>query len=224
VSSSKASLRQDVGPMRPKTLLRRKEVLGVVYELIAEHGIDGVTMRQVAQASGLSTGTINYHFKSRHNLVIKALEAAYELPSDWQAYEGSPLAQLRRLASGYIFRTARERFWLFWINYTAQSTRDDEMRRHQNDRYEKQRRFWAELLRAAIAAGEVDRNLDPQEAADDILLTAQALVIRQMQSPTSATREMARKVLDKKFSEFSLKRRRPKPAVSGGGSIQSAKG
>jgi AcrR family transcriptional regulator len=196
-----------VSSSRPKTLERRKELLGVVYELISEHGIDGVTMRQIADAAGISTGTINYHFKNRNNLVILALEAAYELPADWRSYDGSPLAQLQRLASGYIFRSPRERFWLFWINYTAYSTRDEEMRRHQNDRNKQQQKFWAELLKAGIAAGEVDPAIDPEKTADELLLTAHALVIRQIQSPTPATRESARAVLDAKFSEFARKGR-----------------
>ena len=200
--------KQEIGSVsssRPKTLQRRKELLGVVYELISEHGIDAVTMRQIAQAADISTGTINYHFKNRHNLVILALEAAYELPEDWRSYEGSPLAQLQRLASGYIFRSSRERFWLFWINYTAQSTRDDEMRRRQNDRYEKQRKFWKELLKAGIAAGEIDTAIDPEKTADDLLLTGHALVLRQIQSPTPATRELARALLADKFAEITRK-------------------
>src|SRR5258708_27022174 len=145
----------DVGTVdsaRPKTLKRRKEVLGVVYEAISESGVDGVTMRQIAEAADISTGTINYHFKNKHNLLILAMEAAYELPEDWEVYNGSPFSQLHRLAMGYVFRTARDRFCRFWINYTAHSTRDDDIRAHQNTRYERQRKFWGELLRDGIAA------------------------------------------------------------------------
>ena len=58
---------------RPKTLKRRKELLGVVYEAVSEHGVDGVTMRQIGEAAGISTGTINYHFKNKYNLLIAAL-------------------------------------------------------------------------------------------------------------------------------------------------------
>jgi AcrR family transcriptional regulator len=210
--------KQEIGSVfssRPKTLQRRKELLGVVYELISEHGIDAVTMRQIGEAAGISTGTINYHFKSRHNLVILALEAAYELPDDWRSYEGSPLAQLQRLASLYIFRSPRERFWLFWVNYLAHSTRDEEMRRRQNERYEKQRKFWVELLKAGMKAGEVDPDVDPQKTADDLLLTAHALVLRQIQSPTPATRELAKSVLDDKFSGFARKGHGLKQVVTG---------
>ncbi|HEY0800082.1 MAG TPA: TetR/AcrR family transcriptional regulator [Steroidobacteraceae bacterium] len=201
---------------RPKTLKRRKELLGVVYEAVSESGVDGVTMRQIGEAAGISTGTINYHFKNKHNLLILALEAAYELPEDWQAYEGSPFSQLQRLAMGYVFRSARDRFWRFWINYTAHSTRDEEMRQHQNDRYERQLKFWGDLLRDAIAAGEVDPDVDPRSAANELLLIAQGLVVRQIQSPTPAIREEASTILSDRFDLLAAKkpgaRRRVLPA------------
>jgi AcrR family transcriptional regulator len=184
---------------RPKTLQRRKELLGVV---VSESGVDGVTMRQIAEAAGISTGTINYHFKNKHNLLILALEAAYELPEDWKVYEGSPFSQLQRLAMGYVFRSAKDRFWRFWINYTAHSTRDEEMRQHQNVRYERQLRFWRDLLRASIEAGEVDPEIDPNAAANELLLIAQGLVIRQIQSPAPTTRDEARAILTERFDRL----------------------
>jgi AcrR family transcriptional regulator len=190
---------------RPKTLQRRKELLGVVYEAISESGVDGVTMRQIAEAAGISTGTINYHFKNKHNLLILALEAAYELPEDWKVYEGSPFSQLQRLAMGYVFRSSRDRFWRFWINYTAHSTRDEEMRQHQNTRYERQRKFWGELLRDGIAAGEVDPDVDPEREANDLLLIAHGLVLRQLQSPTPANREEAGEILSERFNRLAAK-------------------
>ena len=203
-----ASKKTDVGTVdsaRPKTLKRRKEVLGVVYEAVSESGVDGVTMRQIAEAAEISTGTINYHFENKHNLLILAMEAAYELPEDWEVYKGSPFSQLQRLAMGYVFRTSRDRFWRFWINYTAHSTRDEEMREHQNTRYERQRKFWGELLRDGIAAGEVDPEVDPERAANELLLIAHGLVLRQLQSPTAANRDEARDILTERFDHLAAK-------------------
>jgi len=205
---ARVSKKADVGTVdsaRPKTLKRRKEVLGVVYEVVSESGVDGVTMRQLAEAADISTGTINYHFKNKHNLLILAMEAAYELPEDWEIYKGSPFSQLRRLAMGYVFRTPRDRFWRFWINYTAHSTRDEEMREHQNTRYERQRKFWGELLRDGIVAGEVDPEVDPERAANELLLIAHGLVLRQLQSPTAANRDEARDILTERFDRLAAK-------------------
>jgi AcrR family transcriptional regulator len=205
---ARASKKTDVGTVdsaRPKTLKRRKEVLGVVYEAVSESGVDGVTMRQIAEAAEISTGTINYHFENKHNLLILAMEAAYELPEDWEVYKGSPFSQLQRLAMGYVFRSPRDRFWRFWINYTAHSTRDEEMREHQNTRYERQRKFWGELLRDGIAAGEVDPDVDPERAANELLLIAHGLVLRQLQSPTPTNRDEAREILTERFDRLAAK-------------------
>ncbi|MDB5798797.1 MAG: transcriptional regulator, TetR family, partial [Paucimonas sp.] len=132
----------------------RKFLLGKVYELISEHGIESLSMRTVAQAVQMSTGTINHHFGNKRGMLIAALENAYELPLDWEDYRGSPAAQLRRLVLGYVLRGPNDRFWRFWINYLAMSTRDADMSSHQKVRYARQERFWAKLIRDAIEAGE----------------------------------------------------------------------
>lgn len=187
---------------RPKTLRRRRELLSVVYGCISEYGIDGVSMRQIAEAAQISTGTINYHFENKHNLIIAALEAAYALPADWETYRGSPLAQLQRLAMGHVCLHGRERFWRFWMNYVAHASRDEEMRRHLEDRDQRQQAFWTSLLRDGVAAGEVRPELDPARTAERLLLLARGLVVRQIQSPSTEVREHAQVVLEEFFDDL----------------------
>ena len=147
---------------RPKTLKRRKELLGVVYEAVSEHGVDGVTMRQIGEAAGISTGTINYHFKNKYNLLIAALGSRIRTSRKiGKSTRGRRSPNCSVWQWDTCLRAPRDRFWRFWINYTAHGTRDDEMRRHQNDRYERQLKFWGSLLRDGITAGEVDQNVDP---------------------------------------------------------------
>lgn len=185
--------------VRPKTLQRRADLLGVVYESISEHGIDGVSMRQIAEAAKISTGTINYHFGNKRNLIIAALEAAYELPEDWENYSGSPLAQLRRLVMGYIFRTPRDRFWRFWVNYLAYSTRDEEMRQHQEERFNRQGKFWRKLISDAVGQGELRKDINVDETARHLLLMAHGLIVAQLHAPTAEMREMAHLQFDHFF-------------------------
>lgn len=166
-------------------------LLGVVYDLISENGIDAVTMRQISEASGVSTGTINYHFKNKENLIISALEEAYQLPDDWEDYRGSPAAQLRRLAQFYAVRTRDNRWWRFWINYLAASTRDQEMQRHQKRRFERQLDFWTRLIEEGIAAGEMRADIQPREAARDLLVDVHGLLTLQLVKPDSEMRNFA---------------------------------
>lgn len=171
---------------------QQQYLLGVVYDLISEHGIHAFTMRQVAEASGVSTGTINYHFKNKENLIISALEEAYQLPADWDEYKGSPVAQLRRLTQFYIFRASSDRWWRFWINCLAASTRDEELQRHEHLRFERQLKFWARLVADGVAAGQLRADLDPEGTARDLLITVHGLLVLQLMKNDPEVRTMAR--------------------------------
>jgi AcrR family transcriptional regulator len=176
--------------------ITRKHVAGTVYELISEHGIESLSMRQVAEATGLSTGTINYHFGNKRGLLIAAFESAYALPEDWEQYRGSPSAQLRRIAHAYVCRWAKDRFWRFWINYLAFSTRDEEMLAHQKNRYERQERFWTKLIVDGIKSGEFRKGLDPDREGRQLLILAHGLLIRQLIVSDQDTRTYARDTLN----------------------------
>jgi AcrR family transcriptional regulator len=52
---------------------RRDELADTVCELILEHGIDRVSVRNVAQKSGWSVGAIRYYFPRHEDLMIYAL-------------------------------------------------------------------------------------------------------------------------------------------------------
>lgn len=177
---------------RPGSERQQNHLLGVVYDLISEHGIDALTMRQVAEASGVSTGTINYHFQNKENLVIMALETAYQLPDDWAEFQGSPAAQLKRLALGYALKVSSSRWWRFWINYLAASTRSEEMQAHQEVRFDKQLIFWTELVAEGVRKGEFRKDLDPEDAARELLILVHGLLAMQFMKPDAKTRGWAK--------------------------------
>ena len=190
---------------RPGQAITRKHVLSTVYDLISEHGIENLSMRQVAQAAGLSTGTISYHFGNKERLLIAALEDAYELPLDWEDYRGSPAAQLRRLVLGYVCRPGGDRFWRFWINYLAASMRDPEMLAHQQQRYDRQGRFWAQLIRDGIAAGEFGEQHDAERIAGELVVLAHGLLVQQLIDPCRRARDNARNTLTEFLDRLAVK-------------------
>lgn len=180
----------------------RKLLLGSVYEFISENGIENLSMRKVAQAAGVSTGTINYYFVNKQRLLIAALESAYELPQDWEQYKGSPLKQLQRLLMGYVCRAPRDRFWHFWVNYLAASTRDAELHAHQTDRYRRQQRFWAKLIEDGVRCGEIQADIDPRRKAEELLILAHGLLVRQLAGPQDGSRELAHELLTQQIERI----------------------
>ena len=166
---------------------RRNEVLQHVTALIGEHGIDGMTMRQVAHATGLSTGTINYHFGNKRGLVLAALASAGEAP-EGSVPGGSPLARMRRLLASFVLDSQERRaWWQFWVEVATQSARDEELRRHERARQTAQRRHVEELIEEGMRRDEIRADVDAATAAEPLLALATGLAIMQLTAPDEVT-------------------------------------
>jgi AcrR family transcriptional regulator len=187
-----ADLEPQTRPPESRSEQQQKYIAGIVYDLIAETGIENVTMRQVAEAAQVSLGTITYHFRSKQSLISAALESGYALPEDWDQYKGSPLAQLRHIALAYAFPSPSSRWWRFWVNHLAMSTRDPELQANQSKRFDKQRRFWINLLIEGQQKGEIAPDTPVEEIVDQMLIEVHGLVILQMVKPTEKMRAQAR--------------------------------
>ncbi len=185
---------------RPGRVQRRQDLLGVVYDVVSESGIDGASMRQIADRAQVSTGTINYHFGNKEKLVMAALRAAYQTMPPKGGLEISPLEQLKGFAFSYIFRSSQDRFWRFWVNYTAHGTRDREMRDHQNQRFEKQQGHWQKLIQAAIESGELKAGLTAATTSKHLLIFTHGLVVRQLLQPGQKTRTECQGLLEDYFA------------------------
>jgi TetR/AcrR family transcriptional regulator, regulator of biofilm formation and stress response len=56
----------------------RERLLAATAEVIARDGWDAATARKIASDAGVNAGLINYHFGSKANLMLAALEATLE--------------------------------------------------------------------------------------------------------------------------------------------------
>lgn len=186
---------------RPGRVKRRRDLLGVVYEIVSDSGIDGVGMREIAERANVSTGTLNYHFKNKKQLIMAAMKAAYELPEDFATHNASALSQLKLFVFSYVFQNSKDRFWRFWVNCASQATRDVELRDHQNERLERQQYFWGSLLKAAVEAAEIGK-IDVDKTAEKLIIFCHGLVVRQILRPDKETRERARVLIEEYFEEL----------------------
>jgi len=79
---------------------RREQILHSAYRIAAEAGLDGLTIRQVASAAGLSSGLVLFHYKTKQQLLLALLEWLLE------GTLGAPVAPAESLSS----RSALENF------------------------------------------------------------------------------------------------------------------
>lgn len=57
---------------------RRKQVIDAAIKSIAEHGLSDTTLSTIANAAGLSQGTIIFYFKSKESLLTEAFRSRME--------------------------------------------------------------------------------------------------------------------------------------------------
>lgn len=168
----------------------RLRILQISARLIAEYGIAGMSMRQLASESGFSTGTINYHFTNKRKLSIAVLEFVYRLPEDWDA-QRARRAGISRLLEPFILDTElRRNWWKFWLRYGAEAATDPELRAYQVRRMASQERFYARTIREATERGEMSPLYGPEESARALLGLAHGLAVAQVVdgSPDSVAR------------------------------------
>jgi AcrR family transcriptional regulator len=96
-------------PPKPKTEQQRQQtrtaILDAARELFVEHGVEAVTMREIAKKIGYSATAIYLHFKDKEALIRELcdtdfLTLAQELQAIGQIVD--PIERLRLLGLGYV--------------------------------------------------------------------------------------------------------------------------
>ncbi|WP_367135676.1 MULTISPECIES: TetR/AcrR family transcriptional regulator [Streptomyces] len=57
---------------------RRRQIAEAVWRIAAERGLEAASMREVAAAAGVSLRVVQYHFGSKHGLLVSALHLLHE--------------------------------------------------------------------------------------------------------------------------------------------------
>jgi TetR/AcrR family transcriptional regulator, transcriptional repressor of bet genes len=187
---------------RPGRIAREADLLTKVYNVVSEVGIDAASMRQTADRSKVSTGTISYHFENKEKLVMAALQAAYQMPVPDDDANSSPLARVKAFAFRCILHEPNDCFWRFWMSYAVYGSRNAELRRHQNHWFRKKNSVWAKLVQEAARCGELSTGLDPIDTAEQLSIFTHGLMVRQILQPEPKTQGTATKLLAAYFDRL----------------------
>jgi AcrR family transcriptional regulator len=78
---------------------RKSELVEIAYRLIAQNGLEGFRIRQVAAEAGIDNGTLHYHFQSKEALILGVVDYLMEdLKTNravWKDAEKTALDELR---------------------------------------------------------------------------------------------------------------------------------
>lgn len=116
----------------------RARILQQSLPLFAESGFDGVSMRQVAAATGLTTAALYYHFPDKEQLYLAVVEDCFAqqvnplLPAAGQR-EGDPWLQLEAFVTAFMELLMAEPHFQRLMQWVALD-RDEVRARHMTER------------------------------------------------------------------------------------------
>lgn len=113
--------------------LRRAEVAQTAYEIVAERGLDMLTVRAVAKAKGCSTAVVSHYFTDKRDLLV----AVYRLAADrtfaaWNATEARGGDLLACLTSALPLDRDMQRHWRVHFSFWSAAALDPALGAIQN--------------------------------------------------------------------------------------------
>jgi AcrR family transcriptional regulator len=172
-------------PARTDHDSRRQDVSEAVWQVLAEQGFGGLTMRAVAAALGSSTGLVTHYFAGKRELIAHALDIleARTAQRPRQAAPAPGLAALRTQILNILPLTpdaaAMNRIWVgSWDVALA----DPDLFAAQRLRYERIRTGLRACIEDAQRRGELPDG-DPSRLATTVLAFTHGLVVQALFDP-----------------------------------------
>jgi AcrR family transcriptional regulator len=140
--------------------VRRREVGRAAVHAIAKTGMDGATLRAVADEGGWSVGVVQHYFRNKSQLLIAAVDYLAERTSESLEAQPASTPALDRLTTvlEQIIPARGQKqanYWKVWVCFWAQATTDPLLAKA----VEGHARLWRQRLEATIRAGQVDGSI-----------------------------------------------------------------
>ncbi len=143
---------------------RRSEVLALAADLFAERGLRATTVRDIADAAGILSGSLYHHFDSKESMVDEILrgflDPLFERYHEIVETDRSPRAMIEALVA--VSFAAIEDHHAAVAIYQAEARRLSEQPRfaYVLDLLSDFRQLWFRVLRAGVADGTFRPDLD----------------------------------------------------------------
>lgn len=185
---------------------RRREIIGVVWRLVAEEGIQSVTTRRIAEAAGFANGALLYYFPNKDAVLAAAFQHIFDATNtraDKAEGDRHGLTGLRTLCLEIMplddeRRTEARLAITFW-QQALNSPEKAEMHTGFMNRW---RVEMSTLLAEAAADGEIGELRSVDAVVDELLSMLMGLQILGVLSPREATPERQLAQLDEFFARL----------------------
>ncbi|MEV0271933.1 TetR/AcrR family transcriptional regulator [Hamadaea sp. NPDC050747] len=172
-------------PARADHDARREDVSAAVWQVLAEHGFPGLTLRAVAGALGASTGLVTHYFAGKRELVAHALDIL-EIRTAQRTRLKAPAPGLPALRTHILNILPLTPDGLamnrIWVSSWDVALADPDLFAAQTRRYERIRAAFRESVVEAQRRGELPDG-DPDEVSTTALSFTHGLVVQVLFDP-----------------------------------------
>ena len=174
---------------------RRAQILRAARTCIVALGYERVTVRDVAEQAGVSTGMIVHYFGDKDTLLEAALlDKVQDTGIAFRAaLTGAQTAweQLERLIVASVPETEEVRDeWRLWLTFWGEVTRNERLRAVSERQHRRWTRFLSRIIAEGIASGEF-APVDPHATATQLAALIDGLAIQAtLQNPTLSPTQM----------------------------------
>lgn len=181
---------------------RRREIAAAVWRAVGRVGIDGVTVRDIADEAGYSTGVLSHYFESKDEMLVHALRVSTERAlGRLECVGGSSLDALRDGLAGCLpLDAARRDEWRTWLAFWGRAATDETLAAEQRSWYAR----WRELVRGLISAcqreGTLPGSLDLAREADALVALVDGIGLQATLEPGRFAAETQTALLDRQLT------------------------
>lgn len=149
---------------------RREQFVRVAWRLIADHGIDDVTVRDIAREAGYSDGILAHYFNGKDELLVHALELSHEQLHERRDREREastgPDRLIRILAEILPLDEHRIREMKVEMTFWCRSLQNRVMIKIQRREARRHRAFIRSLVEEEQANSRISGKHDPEQVVD----------------------------------------------------------
>ncbi len=178
----------------------RQRLAAAACQTIARAGVEGATLRAIADEARCSTGPLVHYFGDKNQVLIHALRcAARETGSRMLHALGREKgrAALRAIAQeGLPLDEVRQAEWRVWLSFWGQAVTSRDLAAEQRQRYTAWRRLIQVVLERAQATNELGAGLDLEREAELLVALIDGIGIQAMFEPARFDRRRQLQLLD----------------------------
>jgi AcrR family transcriptional regulator len=181
---------------------RRREIAVAVWRAVGRVGLDAVTVREIADEAGYSTGMLVHYFADKDEMLLHSLRVSVELAAE-RFERVDRVDSLRALRDGLAgclpLDAARRDEWRVWLAFWGRASVDETLAAEQRGWYERWRGLARALVLACQEEGTLPAGLDAAREADALVALVDGIGLQATLEPERLTAERQVHLLDRQL-------------------------